>query len=286
MHRRMRRCDDEAISHIFSQRGYFAIERLRLCQGLQQLGAGRAGRAQQRVDARQKILRLDAKGGKIGSQPFLAEIPGLVESIEHQNERVNRSRQAAGDKVDLATSGRLVGIVKRETGAPQKSLADALLEQGRVVDNLCFQTLNNGVGIVEGTADGGLGTIHKAVKAIGRLLPVVRAHNTLLALGEGRGDEINVAIEKIDALSLNIKPRAAVDPRSPSSHLSNGKVGRIVNSCGDGTDMGDVQWSLLVIVQPNIYIRVRPLRASCVRSAQNDSAHALDPFQVLNDALE
>src|SRR5450755_4390637 len=286
MHRRMRRCDDEAISHIFSQRGYFAIERLRLCQGLQQLGAGCAGRSQQRVDARQKILRLDAKGGKIGSQPFLTEIPGLVESIEHQDECVNGPRQAAGDKIDLATRSRLVRVVERESGAPQKDLADGLLESGRVVNDLRLQSLNNGVGIVEGTADGGLGTIHKIVKTIGRLLPVVRAHNTLLALGEGRGDEINVAIEKIDALSLNIKPRAAVDPRSPSSHLSNGKVGRIVNSCGDGTNMSNIQRSLFVVIQPNVDIRVRPLRASCVRSAQNDSAHALDPFQVLNDALE
>ncbi len=41
---------------------------------------------------------------------------------------MNGPCQAAGDKVDLATRGRLVRVVERETGAPQKGLNNALLK--------------------------------------------------------------------------------------------------------------------------------------------------------------
>ena len=82
---------------------------------------------------------------------------------------------------------------------------------------VCFKLFKNAIGVIEGLVDLGLSTIHVAVKAIGGLLPVIRANNALIAVIESRGDKAYVVIEKIYSLALDSEPRAAIDPGSPTS---------------------------------------------------------------------
>jgi hypothetical protein len=114
---------------------------------------------------------------------------------------VNSSCQATRHQVNFSTRGRLGGIVERESGAPKEVFDDGLLEMRGVMGNLCLETLDSLIRVVEGTANSGLCAIHEAVKAIGGLLPVIRAHEALIAVIDGRGDKVKVPIEKIDTLA-------------------------------------------------------------------------------------
>ncbi len=102
--------------------------------------------------------------------------------------------------VDFSTRGRLGGIVKRESSTPKEVLDDSLLQMRGVVGNFCLEALDHVVRIVEGTADRGFCTVHEAMKAIGGLLPIVGANMASIAVVDGGGDEVDVSIEKIDAL--------------------------------------------------------------------------------------
>lgn len=132
---------------------------------------------------------------------------------------MNGSCQTTSDEIDFSACSRLVGIVERESGTPEEFFDDSLLEVRRILDHLCFEALDHVIRVVERAADGCLCAIHEAVKAIGRLLPVIGANDATITLIERRGDEVNVAVEKIDALAPYREPCAAIDPGSPPSQV-------------------------------------------------------------------
>src|SRR5690348_10859889 len=137
---------------------------------------------------------------QLASKFLFANVVGFIESIEYLDEAMDGPCQAARDHIDLAARGWLAYIIQRKTRAPEKVAHNSLLEPRRVVRNLCLQALYGVVGIVERLADRDLRAVDKAVKAIGRLLPVVRANNPGVAIVDGGADKIEVAIEKIYAL--------------------------------------------------------------------------------------
>jgi hypothetical protein len=166
---------------------------------------------------------------------------GFVDSIEDLDKAVNGSCQATGDEVDLSTRCRLGGIVKRESGTPKKVLDDSLLEMRGVVSNLCLEALDHLVRVVEGTADRGFCTVHEAMKAIGGLLPIVGANMASITVIEGRGDEVDVPIEKIDTLTPYGEPCSTIDPGSPPSQVSYGRIGSIIENGGNGTNLDNTK---------------------------------------------
>jgi ribosomal protein L1 len=62
--------------------------------------------------------------------------------------------------------------------------------------------------IVEWLIDDDLCAIHKAMKAISSLLPIIGMDNALVAVVNGGGNQINVAVKKIHAPTLNCQQRA------------------------------------------------------------------------------
>ena len=170
-----------------------------------------------------------------------------------------RARQPVTMDVDFSTRGRLGGIVKRESSTPKEVLDDSLLQMRGVVGNFCLEALDHVVRIVKGTADRGFCTVHEAMKAIGGLLPIVGANMASIAIVDGGGDEVDVSIEKIDALLLDSEPCAAIDPGSPPSQVSDGRIGSIIEDGGNGTKMDNIQGLVFVVIEANIEIRVRPL---------------------------
>src|SRR5712692_4430405 len=71
------------------------------------------------------------------------------------------------------------------------------------------------------------GPLHEAMKAIGGLLPIVGANLACIAVVDGGGDEVDVSIDKIDPLTLDSEPCAAIDPGPPPSQISHGGLGSI-----------------------------------------------------------
>ncbi len=181
--------------------GEFVVERFGLCQGFLELSSGRSSCTEKRVDPLKEIVRSDAERVEICLKLFLAEIVGFVDRIKDLDKAVNSSCQATSHQVNFSTRGRLGGIVERESGAPKEVFDDGLLEMRGVMGNLCLETLDRLVRVVEGTANSNLCTIHEAVKAIGRLLPVIGAHEALIAVIDGRGDKVKVPVEQIDTLA-------------------------------------------------------------------------------------
>src|SRR5579859_1598594 len=175
---------------------------------------------------------------------------------------MNGSCQTTSDNIDLPTRGSLRGILKGEPGGPEETLDDSLLEMRGILGNLCLEPLDYMIRIVERTADHGFCTIHEAMKAISGLLPIVGANMANIAIVEGGGDKIDVSIQKIDTLLLNREPCAAIDPGSPPSQISHGRVGSIIDAGGNSTNMVNIQRPLLVIVKADINIGVWSLRTT------------------------
>jgi len=100
------------------------------------LSTGRSGCTQKRVDSLKEIFRPQAKRTEICRKLFLTEIVGFVESIKDLDKAVNSSCQTTRHQVNFSTRGRLVGIVERESGAPEEVFDDGLLEMRGVGPDL------------------------------------------------------------------------------------------------------------------------------------------------------
>jgi hypothetical protein len=68
------------------------IQRLGTSQRVHQFRATRTGRAQNAIDARQKIDWLEREGSEIAGQLFFAEVVSLIEGVEHLDETVDGAR--------------------------------------------------------------------------------------------------------------------------------------------------------------------------------------------------
>src|SRR5689334_2893830 len=88
-------------------------------------------------------------------------------------------------------------------------------------------------GIVERLVDSGLCAVHKAMEAIGRLLPVVGTNDTVITFINGSGNKVNIAIKKIYSPALNSQPGPTVDPGSPSSEVGYYRIWSIVEGRGN-----------------------------------------------------
>ncbi len=240
------------------------IECFRLCQGFLELSAGGSRCTQKRGDPLQELFWLEAERTQICRQRFLAEVVGFVDGIEDLDKAVNGSCETPGEDVDFSMRGGLGGIVKCESGTPEKVLDNGLPQMGGVVGNLCLEALDHVLRVVEGTADRGFCTVHEAMKAIGGLLPIVGANVACIAVVDGAGDEVDVSIEKIDTLTPYCEPCAAIDPGPPPSQIRHSGLLSIVDVSGNGTNMANVQRLVFVVVEANVDIRVGSRRATRV----------------------
>lgn len=77
-----------------------------------------------------------------------------------------------------------------------------------------------------------LGTIHVAVKAVRRLLPIVGLYCASPTIVDDACNEIDVSVEEIDPLPLYDEACSPVDPTSPLSQISYDGVGNVVQFTG------------------------------------------------------
>ncbi len=64
---------------------------------------------------------------------------------------------------------------------------------------------------------------------------------------------------QIDTLTPYDEPCATIDPGSPPSQVSDGRIGSIIEDGGNGTNMDNIQGLVFVVIEANIEIGVRPL---------------------------
>jgi len=124
------------------------------------------------------------------------------------------------------------------------------------------------------------------MKAIGGLLPIVRANMASITVIEGRGDEVDVPIEKIDALAPYGKPCTTIDPCSPPSQVSYGRIGIIIEDGDNGMHMDTIQGLVFTVVEANIDIGVRSRPTTRVGASQGDGFEAMKRFQMVNQLLQ
>lgn len=236
------------------QRSQFVVQRFRLSQCFQEVGAGRARCSQQRGDSLQKAVWLEMERAQIYRQCFLAEVVRFIEGIEDQDQAVNGPCQAPGHNVGISTRSRLRGIVQREASMPEKGLDNGVLQFGSVVGHPCFQCLDRLIRVEERMADHQFCTIHKTLEAIGRLLPVIRANAARIAIIDDRGNDINVPVKPIYTLPPDGKPGTAIDPGAPSTDLGHRGLRCIVEVTGNGAQLINVSWVIGMVVETEINV--------------------------------
>src|SRR5581483_11215286 len=153
---------------------------------------------------------------------------------------MNSPRQASSDNIDFPTICWFVGIVECESSAPEKVFDDDLLQFWGVMANFCLEMLNNVLWIMERATDKGFRTVHKAVKAISGLLPVVGADIASIAIIDGGGHKVDIPIEEINMLSLNREPCPSIDPRAPAAKIGNDRVGGVIEAKCNRADVCNI----------------------------------------------
>lgn len=149
------------------------------------------------------MVRYHVECSQITHEPLFAEVVGFVERVEHLYQTVDGSRQATNDQIDFSTRGWFAYVIEGKTRTPEEVFDNSPLELRRIGGNLHFERLDHLIRIVEWLANGDFGAVHEIVEAIGGLLPVVGANHPSLTVIKGCAYKIQVAIEHIDALSLD-----------------------------------------------------------------------------------
>ena len=90
-----------------------------------------------------------------------------------------------------------------------------MFEQGGIGLYLFFESGNDGLGIIQGYADVGLGQVAHTVKSMGRLLIIIVEEDTRLSLADRFSDLVQVAVQKIQLAGLCLDPGPAINPGTP-----------------------------------------------------------------------
>src|SRR6185312_2214411 len=147
--------------------------------------------AQQIVHPMAKAFWLNAESLNISANSFVADEVRFIECIECLNQVGGNSCNTASRKIYIAVLCRLFSIVKRKLSIPHEIVNNTIFQRLWVASNLRFQTLDHSIRIVQNFTQNYLSTINVAVKAIWRLLVIIRLRFSTIAIINDSCDKVN-----------------------------------------------------------------------------------------------